>query len=146
MASLVKVTLVGNLGRDAEMRSTPQGKAVLEFNVACNDRYTDNTGAQQERTQWFRVSLWGRQAETLKQYLLKGKQVLVDGRLRAREYVDREGKTRTSLDVHADNLVLLGSRAGGPQESQGPVDNGGQGGGFNGPDKQFSPDDDDIPF
>ena len=61
------------------------------------------------------------------------------------EYVDREGKTRTSLDVHADNLVLLGSRAGGPQESQGPVDNGGQGGGFNGPDKQFSPDDDDIP-
>ena len=121
MASLAKMTLVGNLGRDAELRYTPKGTAVLEFSVATNERWTDAAGAQQELTQWFRVTVWGRQAESLKPFLVKGKQVLVEGRFRLREYTDREGKHRVSLDVRADNLILLGARgAAAPEEAAAP--------------------------
>lgn len=143
MASLAKLTLVGNLGRDAELKYTPKGTAVLEFSVAASERWTDGSGAQQEFTQWFRVSLWGRQAESLKTFLVKGKQVLVEGRLRAREYTDREGKHRTSLDVKADNILLLGSRGGADRD-----DSYGGGGGhpaeLDRPDPGFN--DEDIPF
>lgn len=110
MASLAKVTLVGNLGRDAELRVTPRGMNVLEFSLATNEKWTDGQGVQQEATTWFRISIWGKQADTLKAYLVKGKQVLVEGKLRAREYTDRDGNRRTSLDVRADNILLLGSR------------------------------------
>ena len=121
MASLAKMTLVGNLGRDAELRYTPKGTAVLDFSVATNERWTDAAGAQQELTQWFRVTVWGRQAESLKPFLVKGKQVLVEGRFRLREYTDREGKHRVSLDVRADNLILLGARgAAAPEEAAAP--------------------------
>ncbi len=119
MASLAKITLIGNLGRDAELRYTPKGTAVLDFTVACNERFSDASGTQQEITQWFRVSVWGRQGETLKTFLTKGKQVYVEGRFRAREYTDREGKARTSLDVNSDKIVLLGGRGGGMDESGG---------------------------
>ena len=119
MASIAKVLLVGNLGRDAELKYTPKGAAVLEFSLAVNERWTDGGGAQQESTTWFRVNVWGRQADTLKPFLVKGKQVMVDGRLRARDYTDREGKNRTSLEVRADNVLLLGSRAGAGDEGGG---------------------------
>lgn len=108
MASLAKITLVGNLGRDSELRYTPSGAALLEFSLATNERWTDSGGRQQEHTQWFRCTLWGRQAESLKQYLLKGKQVYVDGRLRVRDYVTQEGEKRYSLDVRVDQVQMLG--------------------------------------
>ncbi|RMG44821.1 MAG: single-stranded DNA-binding protein [Acidobacteria bacterium] len=111
MASLAKVILIGNLGRDAELRRTPGGTTLADFSIATNERWTDKNGTQQEHTQWFRVTLWGRQAEALAPYLTKGKQVYVDGTLRAREYTDRDGNRRTSLDVRADTITLLG-RAG----------------------------------
>lgn len=136
MASLAKVVIVGNLGRDAEMRVTPSGMQVLEFSIATNETWNDRSGNRQEHTQWFRVTMWGRRGEALQQYLIKGKLVYVDGTLRAREYTDREGQKRTSLDVRADQIQLLG---------------GGRGGGGEGvPDELRSDDrdvsDDDIPF
>ncbi|UCF66510.1 MAG: single-stranded DNA-binding protein [Acidobacteriota bacterium] len=139
MGSLAKVIIVGNLGRDAELRYTPSGTPLLEFSVATNDRWTDKGGNQQEHTQWFRVTLWGRQAESLKPYLQRGKQVYVDGTLRAREYTDREGQRRTSLDVKAMSLQLLGGRDAPGQESGGGVPDE-----LQSDDQQFS--DDDIPF
>ncbi len=128
MASLAKIILVGNLGRDAELKYTPSGAAVLEFTLAVNERSGDRGAGGTETTTWFRINLWGKQAETLKQYLVKGKQVYVDGRLRVREYTDRDGKNRTSLEVRADQIQLLGGRGEGidratggpPAELQGP--------------------------
>lgn len=120
MASLAKMILVGNLGRDAELRYTPKGTPVLEFSLATNERWTDAVGAQQELTQWFRVTVWGRQAESLKPFLVKGKQVLVEGRFRSREFTDRDGKHRVSLEVRSDQLLLLGARGATPEESATP--------------------------
>jgi single-strand DNA-binding protein len=135
MASLAKVTVVGNLGRDAELKYTGSGTPLLEFSLATNEKWNDKSGNQKEHTQWFRATLWGRQAESLKQYLVKGKLVYVDGTLRAREYTDREGKNRTSLDIRVDQVKLLGGTRGGgesvPRELQGA-------------DTDVS--DDDIPF
>ncbi|MBP7149777.1 MAG: single-stranded DNA-binding protein [Acidobacteria bacterium] len=144
MASMAKVILVGNLGRDAELKYLPNGTPLLEFSIATNEKWTDRSGAQQEHTQWFRITLWGRQAESLKTYLLKGKLVYVDGRLRVRDFVDREGKTRYSLDVRADQVQMLGGGggvgAGGPrgsEEQAAPAE-------LQGDDPHFS--DEDIPF
>ena len=116
MAGIAKITLVGNLGRDPETRYTPNGKMNVQFTMAVSRRFTDQGGQQQERTNWYRVTAWGGLAETLDKmaqngYLTKGKQVYVDGRLEAREYQDQQGQTRTSLDVTANELQLLGSRA-----------------------------------
>jgi single-strand DNA-binding protein len=112
MASMAKVILIGNLGRDAELKYSNSGTPLLEFNLATNEKWNDRSGGMQEHTQWFRITLWGKQAETLKQYLTKGKQVFVDGKLRAREWTDKEGKNRTSLEVRADSIQLLGGRGG----------------------------------
>lgn len=118
MAGIAKITLVGNLGRDPETRYTPNGKMNVTFTMAVSRRFTDQSGQQQERTNWYRVTAWGGLAETLDRmaqngYLVKGKQVYVDGRLEAREYQDQQGQTRTSLDVTANELQLLGSRESG---------------------------------
>jgi single-strand DNA-binding protein len=116
MAGIAKITLVGNLGRDPETRYTPNGTMNVTFTMAVSRRFTDQSGQQQERTNWYRVTTWGKLAETTDRlaqngYLTKGKQVYVDGRLEAREYQDQQGQTRTSLDVTANELQLLGSRA-----------------------------------
>ena len=116
MAGIAKITLVGNLGRDPETRYTPNGTMNVTFTMAVSRRFTDQSGQQQERTNWYRVTTWGKLAETTDRlaqngYLAKGKQVYVDGRLEAREYQDQQGQTRTSLDVTANELQLLGSRA-----------------------------------
>jgi single-strand DNA-binding protein len=115
MAAIAKVTLIGNLGRDPETRYTPSGALNVQFTVATNRRWTDQSGQQQERTTWFRVTAWRRLAEVLVQLseqgaLTKGKQVYVYGSLEAREYQDQNNQTRTSLDVTADDFLLLGSR------------------------------------
>jgi single-strand DNA-binding protein len=129
MAGIAKITLVGNLGRDPETRYTPNGKMNVQFTVAVNRRFTDQSGQQQERASWYRVTAWGGLAESLDRlaqngYLAKGKQVYIDGRLEPREYQDQQGQTRMSLDVTANELQLLGSRA----DSE-----GGFGGGYGAP-------------
>lgn len=143
MSSYAKVILVGNLGRDGELKYTQNQKAVLDFSLAVSERFGGGGGGEggpgpETTTTWYRISLWGRQAEALKPYLLKGKQVLIEGRLRPREYTDREGKNRISLDVRADGIVLLGSRQGSSAEAGGPPQELAR------DDNTFA--DDDIPF
>ncbi|HWP42647.1 MAG TPA: single-stranded DNA-binding protein [Blastocatellia bacterium] len=110
MASFNKIIIVGYLGRDAELRYTPQGTAVCSFSVATTERRKDRTGEFQDVTTWFNVSLWGNRAEATSQYLTKGKLVYLEGRLTQREYQDRDGNTRTSLDVNANELQFIGPR------------------------------------
>ena len=161
MAGISKVILVGNLGRDPETRYTPNGTMNVQFTMAVSRRYRDQSGQDQERTNWFRVTAWGKLAEiadSLSQngYLTKGKQVYVEGRLDAREYQDQQGQTRTSLDVNATELQLLGSRAdaeggqfgggGGGQFGGGGRGQGGQGGQRGGDPMDDAGSFDDVPF
>jgi single-strand DNA-binding protein len=106
--SFNKITLVGNLGRDPELRYTAQGTPVCSFSMATNERRKDKTGEMQDQTTWFRVTLWGRQAETASQYLTKGKPVYIEGRLRVEEWTDRDGKPRYTLEVHATDMQFIG--------------------------------------
>jgi single-strand DNA-binding protein len=108
MGSVNKVILVGNLGRDAELRYTPGGAAVAKFSIATTEVWNDKSGQRQERTEWHNIDLWGKQAESLSEYLVKGKQVYVEGRLQTDEYTDKEGTKRKSTKVRCDRVVLLG--------------------------------------
>ena len=111
MASFNKITIVGYLGRDPVLRYTPTGQAVCDFSVATTEKRGGNAGGDApEITTWFRITLWGKQAETANQYLSKGKQVYVEGRLRQNEYTDREGIKRMSLEVTATEMHFLSSR------------------------------------
>ncbi|MBM3286052.1 MAG: single-stranded DNA-binding protein [Candidatus Eisenbacteria bacterium] len=113
MGSLNKVMLIGNLGADPEIRRTQSGQVVATLRLATNERWGDRDGNQQERTEWHRVIAWGRLAEVSEQYLRKGRQVYVEGRLQTRQWQDQEGKTRYSTEVVAQNLQMLGSRGAG---------------------------------
>jgi single-strand DNA-binding protein len=106
--SFNRIILVGNLGRDPELRYTPQGTPVCSFSLATNERRKDKAGEMQDQTTWFRVTLWGRQAETASQYLQKGRPVYIEGRLRVEEWTDRDGKPRHTLEVHATDMQFLG--------------------------------------
>jgi single-strand DNA-binding protein len=106
--SFNKVILVGNLGRDPELRYTPQGTPVCAFTLATNERRRDKAGEFQDTTTWFRVTLWGRQAETASQYLTKGRPVYIEGRLRVDEWTDRDGRSRYTLEVHATDMHFIG--------------------------------------
>jgi single-strand DNA-binding protein len=122
MASLSKVILVGNLGSDPEMRYTPSGKAVTSFRMATNRRYTTPAGESKEETDWFRVSVWGKQAEQVNQFLSKGRQVYVEGRLHARSWEGQDGQMRTSLEVTADRVLFLGKQAPASVPEEGEVE------------------------
>ena len=115
MASFNKIIIVGYLGRDPELRYTPQGTPVCDFSIATTERRKDKSGEFQDHTTWFRVSLFGRQAEVASQYLSKGRQVYVEGTLTMREYTDKEGNTRTSLDVRGSDIQFISSAADGEQ-------------------------------
>ena len=148
MGSVNKVILVGNLGRDAELRYTPGGAAIAKFSLATTEKWTDKSGSPQERTEWHNVDLWGKQAETLNEYLRKGKQVYVEGRLQTDEYTDKEGVKRKSTRVRCDRVVLLGGGGGGGRGGGG-MDRGGDEmprGGGGGGDIAEPLTDDDIPF
>jgi single-strand DNA-binding protein len=112
-----KIILVGNLGRDPEMRYTPSGQAVTNLSVATNRRYPDSSGEMRDETVWFRVSVWGKQAEAANQYLRKGRQVLVEGRLTPDEngnpriWTRQDGTPGASFEVNAQTLKFLGGRA-----------------------------------
>jgi single-strand DNA-binding protein len=110
MGSVNKVILVGNLGRDAETKFTGSGFAVSRFSLATTDRRKDSkTGEWQDRTEWHRVVLLGKQAESLQDYLKKGKQIYVEGRLETRSWDDKEGQKRYTTEIIADRIQLLGS-------------------------------------
>ena len=117
MASFNKIIIVGYLGRDPELRYTPQGTPVCDFSMATTERRKDTTGEFQDHTTWFRVSFFGRQAEVASQYLSKGRQVYVEGALSQREYTDKEGNARTSLEVRGSDLQFIGSAGDGEQSS-----------------------------
>ena len=146
MASYNKVILVGNLGRDAELRYTPGGAAVAKFSLATTETWNDKSGQKQERTEWHNIDIWGKQAETLTEYLRKGKQVYVEGRLQTDEYTDKEGIKRKSTKIRGDRIVLLGGGGGGRggyarDESEGSR---APAGGAEAPAEPLT--DDDIPF
>ncbi|HMO80132.1 MAG TPA: single-stranded DNA-binding protein [Pyrinomonadaceae bacterium] len=108
--SFNKIILVGNLGRDPELRYTPQGDAVCDFSMATNDRKRDKSGEYQDVPTWFRVTLWGKQAENASKYLAKGKQVYIEGRLSLEEWTDRDGNTRQTLQVTGTDMRFIGTR------------------------------------
>lgn len=146
MGSVNKVILVGNLGKDAELRYTPQGAAVSSFSLATTEVWNDKGGQKQERTEWHRIVLWGRTAETLQDYLKKGKQIYVEGRLQTRSWDDKDGNKKYTTEIRADRVVLLGGGGGGGgARSSGREDMGGYGPGpvADGPEPLA---DDDIPF
>src|SRR5687767_13594758 len=144
MGSVNKVILVGNLGRDAELRYTPGGAAVSKFSVATTEIWNDKSGQRQERTEWHNIDLWGKQAESLSEYLVKGKQVYVEGRLQTDEYTDKEGIKRKTTRVRCDRVVLLG---GGGARGASMDRSGDQGRRAPAPVESSEPlTDDDIPF
>ena len=154
MASVNKVILIGNLGRDPEIRYMPSGDAVANLRIATTDKFKDRNGEQQEVTEWHSVAFFGKQAEICGQYLKKGSQVYVEGSLRTRKWQDKDGNDRYTTEIRGDRMQMLGGRGGGGggggmAEFDAPPDNapkgkpGGSGGGSGG---GFSDMDDDIPF
>src|SRR5213595_3811614 len=162
MASVNKVILIGNLGRDPETRYTTGGDAVTNLNIATSEQWKDKSGEKQERTEWHRVVLFGRQAEVAGEYLKKGRSVYIEGRLQTRKYTDKDGVEKYSTEIVADRMQLIGGArdaggaGGGDAEfaSAGPPTTGGarreSGGapkGSSGGGKKNVDDfDDDIPF
>ncbi|HEX5475676.1 MAG TPA: single-stranded DNA-binding protein [Vicinamibacterales bacterium] len=113
MGSVNKVILVGNLGRDAELRYTPGGSAVATLNMATTDVWNDKGGQRQEKTEWHRVVLWGKPAESLSEYLTKGKQIYVEGKLQTRKWQDKDGHDKYTTEIRGDRIVLLSGGGGG---------------------------------
>src|SRR5436309_826006 len=109
MASVSKIVIIGNVGRDPELRMTPNGRPVCEFSVAVN-RVTGKAEDRQEQTDWYRVSCWSTLAERAQQWIQKGRLVYIEGRFTPRTYTDREGKERLSLDISASDFQMLDSR------------------------------------
>ncbi len=155
MASVNRVTLIGNLGKDPETRFLPDGKAVANFSNPTTDRGKDKaTGEQKEATEWHRISAFGRLAEIVGEYLKKGSAVYIEGKLKTRKWQDKDGQDRYTTEIIADSLQMLGSRGGsgenGQQESKGGAQpesrrtqSGPAAGGAKG---SFADMDDDIPF
>jgi single-strand DNA-binding protein len=149
MGSVNKVILVGNLGRDAELRYTPGGAAVATLNLATTEVWNDKGGQRQEKTEWHRIVLWGKQAESLQEYLTKGKQIYVEGRLQTRQWDDKDGNKKYTTEIKADRITLLGGGGGGGRSAS--MDRGSavaaHAGGGSGDEPPMEPiTDDDIPF
>ena len=127
--SVNKVILVGRLGQNPEIRYTPSGAGVTNFSVATNESWTDKSGQKQERTEWHRVVVWGKLAELCSQYLQKGRQVYVEGRLQTRQWQDKDGQTKYTTEVQAQTVQFLGAGTG-ASAGQGASNysNAGQGG------------------
>ena len=155
MASVNKVIIVGNLGRDPETRYNPEGGAITNISVATTDTWKDKaSGEKQERTEWHRVVFFNRLAEIAGEYLTKGSQVYVEGALRTRKWQDKEGKERYTTEIVAERMQMLGSRSGmgdaaarerGGDEDKAPV-TAGEGKPAKKPAGKFDDMDDDIPF
>jgi single-strand DNA-binding protein len=138
--SVNKVILIGNLGKDPEVRFTQTGSAVANFSIATSEQWNDRDGKRQERTEWHNIVVWGKQAETCGQYLAKGRQVYVEGSIRTRSYDDKTGAKRYVTEIVAQRIRFLGGGGGtrmAPEMDQGGAEDMGSGG---------PPIDDDIPF
>jgi single-strand DNA-binding protein len=109
-----KAILVGNLGNDPELRHTPGGNAVANFNIATSDMWTNRDGQQETRTEWHRIVAWGRLAEICAEYLTKGKQVYIEGRIQTRSWEDSNGQTQRVTEIVANQMVMLGSKGEAP--------------------------------
>jgi single-strand DNA-binding protein len=140
---LNKAILIGNLGRDPEVRYTPGGLAVANFSIATSENWTNKEGERETRTEWHRIVAFGKLAEICGEYLAKGRQVFIEGRIQTREWEDRDGNKRYTTEIVASQMLMLGSREGG----------GAQAGDYSksapaasGPDYSGPMDDDDIPF
>jgi len=107
---LNKVMIIGNLGRDPEMRYTPSGRPVTTFSVAVSRSWKSSNGEHRSETEWFKIVAWGKLAEICKEYLNKGQQVYIEGRLQTREWEDKEGQQRTTVEVVANEMTMLGDR------------------------------------
>ncbi len=139
MASVNKVILIGNLGRDPEVRYTASGTAVANFSLATTETWTNKDGEKESRTEWHRIVAWGRLGEICGEYLSKGSPVFIEGRIQTREWEDQEGNKRQTTEIRALNMQMLGSR--GPTEAvaeEGPSVGSGSAG--------KGPTEDDIPF
>jgi single-strand DNA-binding protein len=146
MGSVNKVILVGNLGRDAELRYTPGGAAVATINMATTEVWNDKAGQRQEKTEWHRVVLWGKPAESLTEYLTKGKQIYVEGRLQTRQWDDKDGNKRYTTEIRGDKVVLLGGGRGGAGMDRGGDNAAPAGAHPPGPEPAGPLTDEDIPF
>ncbi len=155
MASVNKVILIGNLGKDPETRYLPNGDAVANFTMATTETFKDKSGAKQEHTEWHRISFFGRQAEIAGEYLKKGSPVYIEGRIRTRKWQDKEGQDRFTTEIVGDRMQLLGSRGGAENMAREPAA-ASAGGGSVAPSGEKRPPakkgggfdemDDDIPF
>jgi single-strand DNA-binding protein len=145
MAGVNKVILIGNLGKDPELRYTPGNQAVASFSLATTERWRDRDGNPQDRTEWHNIVVWGRQAEIAKEYLSKGRQVYIEGRIQTRSWEDKDGNKRYTTEVIAQRLNFLGSRADQPAATatspgtEGPPESPPVG-------DDLSSEDDDLPF
>ena len=151
MASVNKVIVVGNLGKDPETRFMPDGKAVCNFSVATTDKWTDKaTNEKKEATEWHRIATFGRLAEICGEYLKKGSQVYIEGKLRTRKWQDKEGQDRYTTEIIADAMQMLGSRSGmgggEPRAEMREPSAAGESRPAKKPAGQFQDMDDDIPF
>lgn len=126
---LNKMLVIGNVGRDPEMRYTPNGSAVTSFSIAVNRRYTPPNGEPQEETEWFDVSAWNRLAETCNNYVTRGMKVYVEGRLRSRSWIGQDGQTRFRNEIIANTVTFLNRPQGGSPGEPGGYGGGGYGGG-----------------
>lgn len=148
--SFNKVILVGNLGKDPELRHTTQGDPVCSFTMATNERKKNrDTGEQEDFTTWFRITLFGKQAETAAQYLVKGRPVYIEGRLRMETYTDKQGQERTSLEVRATDMQFIGSKSDSESDDTPKASAASAGGGASSrtaPSASLPHDDGDIPF
>lgn len=160
MAGVNKVILVGNLGRDPEVRYTKSGQAVASFSLATSERWTGKDGNKEEKTEWHRIVAWGKLGEICGEYLSKGKQVYIEGRLQTREWEDNDGNKKQTTEIVANNMTMLGQAGGG---SGSGYEGGSSSGGSHGSSSQGSSskssasnssssggsddfEDDDIPF
>ena len=129
MAGVNKAILIGNLGRDPELKYTQSGQAVVNFSIATSENWTDKSGEKQERTEWHRIVAWGKTGELCAQYLSKGRTVYVEGRIQTREWEDREGQKRTTTEINAQTVTFIGGRgdSGGAAGGGGSAAGGGGG-------------------
>lgn len=149
MAGVNKAIIVGNLGRDPEMRATQSGRQVANFSIATSRSYTTGDGEKRDETEWHRIVAWGRLAEICGQYLQKGKQVYIEGRIQTRKWQDQSGADRYTTEIVADQMQMLGRAGDAPQSvPQGAPGMAAEGGAAptSGAAANMAPEDDDLPF
>ena len=145
---LNRVTLIGNLGTDPELKYTQNGQAVLRLRLATTESYANRAGERQQRTDWHTVIIWGKRGEALNNILSKGRPICAEGRIQYRQWEDKDGNKRNSTEIVATNIVLLGGRrdSGAPGDFEGGGSGGSSGGGGSTPPAADEFGDDDIPF